>query len=199
MPGQKYTPFASLPDKAVVDNSLTFKAASKSFSLAAMKNGWYFSTNPELLAKAKANNRADITTLSMVANMAALTEGAEWLDQLLPYIEGSHNLVASYVGANMPLVKYAKPQGTYLCWLDVTAVAERIGARQKAAAASKPEKAVTPEQIVQTWFVENARVALTPGSSYGTSGQDHMRMNLATSRRTLRKALESMAEALNKL
>src|SRR4029450_7490130 len=32
--GNKYTPFASLPNKAIVDNSLTFKAASKSFCLA---------------------------------------------------------------------------------------------------------------------------------------------------------------------
>ena len=33
--GQKYTPFAALPNKAMVNNSITFKAASKSFGLAA--------------------------------------------------------------------------------------------------------------------------------------------------------------------
>ena len=43
---QKYTPFASLSNKAVVDNSLTFKAASKSFGLAAHKVAWFYSTNP---------------------------------------------------------------------------------------------------------------------------------------------------------
>jgi len=39
--GQKYTPFASLSNKAVVDNSFTFKAASKSFGLAAHKTAWF--------------------------------------------------------------------------------------------------------------------------------------------------------------
>ena len=34
--GQKYTPFASLPNKDIVNNSITFKAASKSFGLAAI-------------------------------------------------------------------------------------------------------------------------------------------------------------------
>jgi len=199
MAGGKYTPFASLPDKEVVDNSITFKAASKSFSLAAMKNAWYFSTNPELLAKAKANNRADISTLGMVANMATLTGGAEWLDQLVPYIERNHDLVASYVSANMPLIRCVKPEGTYLSWLDVTAVAEMIGAKQKATSTSKPGKTVSPEQVVQEWFVENARVSLNPGSGYGTGGQNHMRMNIATSRRTLQLALDSMAAALRKL
>ena len=37
MEGQKYIPFASLPDKAIVNNSLTYKAVSKTFSLASMK------------------------------------------------------------------------------------------------------------------------------------------------------------------
>ena len=37
------------PNKAIVNNSLTFKAASKSFGLAAMKCAWFFSTNKDLL------------------------------------------------------------------------------------------------------------------------------------------------------
>ena len=40
MKGQKYTPFASLPDKDIVNNSLTYKAISKTFSLAAHKNAY---------------------------------------------------------------------------------------------------------------------------------------------------------------
>ena len=48
--GHKYTPFASLPNKAIVNNSITFKAASKSFGLAAHKVAWFYSTNPELLS-----------------------------------------------------------------------------------------------------------------------------------------------------
>ena len=43
--GHKYTPFSTLPNKAVVNNSITFKAASKSFGLAAMKCAWFFSDN----------------------------------------------------------------------------------------------------------------------------------------------------------
>ena len=60
--GQKYTPFATLPNKAIVNNSITFKAASKSFGLAAMKCAWYFSTNKDLFAATKANNHPDLTT-----------------------------------------------------------------------------------------------------------------------------------------
>jgi cystathionine beta-lyase len=196
--GQKYTPFSSLPNKDIVRNSITFKAASKSFSLAAMKVAWYFSDNEDYIARVKANTRADLTTLGMVANRAALTEGEEWLDQLLVYIDGNHDYVEKFVQANMPLVSCVKPEGTYLAWLDVTKVIEKIGARQLAETASRTSPTpVTPEQIVERWFVQHAKVHLNAGSSYGTGGAGHMRMNIATSRKLVELALTNMAAALN--
>ncbi len=199
--GNKYTPFASLPNKDIVRNSITFKAASKSFSLAAMKAAWFFSDNADYIARVKANNRADLTTLGMVANRAALTEGEEWLTQVVEYIDGNHDFVESFIRTKMPLVKYAKPQGTYLAWLDVSAVADRIGAKEMAAEANKTStsaKPLTPEQMVERHFVKHAKVHMNAGSSYGYGGAGHMRMNIATSRKTLELALTSLASALTK-
>jgi cysteine-S-conjugate beta-lyase len=198
--GQKYTPFASLPDKDIVNNSLTFKAASKTFSLAAMKSAWFFSTNPEYLERVKANHRPDINTLGMVANRAALTEGEDWLDQLLPYIDANHEFVEAYLKEKVPLVKYTKAQGTYLAWLDVSAVVDRVGAKQQAAEESKTSKEpVTPEMVMEKWFVEHAKVQLNAGSSYGTGGAGHMRMNIATSRKVIQMALDNIAQAVSKV
>ena len=201
--GQKYTPFASLPDKDVVNNSLTFKAISKTFSLAAMKSAYFFSTNRKYLEKVKANHRANLNTLGVVANEAAYKEGEPWLDQLLPYIEGNHDFVQSYLRDRMPLVKYAKAQGTYLAWLDVTGVVDQIGAREQADRQTRLQDAslptVTPEMIVERWFVEKAKVHMNAGSSYGTGGAGHMRMNLGTSRRLIAKALDNMSAALSEL
>ena len=200
MAGQKYTPFASLPNKEIVDNSLTFKAASKTFSLAAMKAAWFFSTNPDYLDRVRPFNRADLSTLGMVANRAAITEGEGWFDQLLPYIDGNHDLVESYLKTNTPLVKYAKAQGTYLAWLDVSEVIDRIGAKQTATEESNTTSSmVTPEQVAERWFVENAGVALNAGSSYGTGGAGHMRMNLGTSRQLVQVALDNIATATSRL
>ena len=196
--GNRYTPFASLPNREIVDNSLTFMAASKTFSLAAMKSAWFFSTNPDYLARVKANNRIDLNSFGIVANRAALNEGEDWLDQLRPYIDGNHEFVAAYVKEKMPLVKYTKAQGTYLAWLDVSAVSEKIGARQAAVDASRTSKTpVTPGMVVERWFVEHAKVHMNPGSEYGTGGEGHMRMNLGTSRKLIALALDNMARALN--
>jgi len=195
--GNKYTPFASLPNKAIVKNSLTFKAASKSFSLAAMKTAWFFSTNPDYLARVKANNHVDLTTLGMVANRAALLEGEEWLDQVVAYIDGNHDFAASFVADRIPLIKYAKAQGTYLAWLDVSAIVDRIGAKGEAAELSRTSRVpVTPEKVVQDYLVKHAKVQINAGSNYGYGGAGHMRMNIGTSRRTLETALTNLAGAL---
>jgi len=203
MKGQKYTPFASLPDKEVVDNSITFKAASKSFSLAAMKIAWFFSTNPELLALVRAQHRANTNSLGVVANQGALTdEGADWLDQVNAYIDANHDFAEQYIRENLPGVEYTKAQGTYLAWLDIGGVAERLGAKrlaEEATANSETGRPVTAEAIVGNWFIDNAKVQLNAGSSYGPGGENHMRMNVATSRQTLKLALDNMAAALNDL
>ena len=203
--GQKYTPFSTLENRDIVNNSITFKAASKSFGLAAMKCAWYFSTNADYFARVKANNKADLSTLGMIASKAAYAGGGEWLDQVVAYIDGNHDFVDSYVRANIPLVKCVKPQGTYLSWLDVSAVADKIGAKELAAEAIKnkmaptrPGRAITPETMVERWFVEHANVSLNSGATYGAGGADHMRMNIATSRKTLGLALNSMAAALKR-
>jgi cystathionine beta-lyase len=97
-------------------------------------------------------------------------------------------------------VKYVKPEGTYLAWLDVTAVADKIGAKALAAEANKTKAAsgpmVTPETMVERFFVKHAKVHLNQGASYGLGGANHMRMNIATSRKTLELALTNLARAL---
>ena len=194
--GNRYTPFATL-DPEIVANSLTFKSGSKSFSLAAMKVAWYYSTNPDLLERVKANTRADLSTLGMVAMRAALEEGEPWLDELIPYIDANHDFAESYIRDNVPGVRYTKAQGTYLAWLDVAEFAERIGAAETAARESaEAVNPVTPEAIVQRWFAEHAGVYLNPGPRYGTGGAGRMRMNLASSRGIVELALKNMAEAL---
>src|SRR5712691_12258475 len=199
--GSKYTPFATLPNKAVVNNSITFKAASKSFGLAAMKCAWFFSDNAEYISRVKAANRADLSTLGVISSHAAYQGGEDWLNQCVNYIDGNHDFVTQYVAANIPMIKCVKPQGTYLAWLDVSAVADRIGAKALAEEANKktgPGRAVTPETMVERHLVKTAKVHMNQGASYGLGGANHMRMNIATSRKTLELALGNLANALKK-
>lgn len=198
--GNTYTPFATLPNEAVVRNSVTFKSASKSFNLVGTKCAYFFSTNPEYLARIRAWHREEITTLGMVAHRAAYTEGDAWLDQLRAYIDGNLTFVADYVTKNIPSVTMVKPQGTYLAWLDVSAVVDKVGARATAEQQNRQRdpglSPLTPSHVMEKWFVEHARVQLNPGGGFGTGGAERMRMNCGTSRKMLERALGNIATAL---
>jgi cystathionine beta-lyase len=202
--GQKYTPFGNLPDRGIVRNSLTFKAASKSFSLAAHKVGWFYSTNPDLMARVRVNHRADISTLGVVANQAAYSaDGEAWLSECVDYLDGNFDFALDFISTRMPMIKAYKPEGTYLSWLDVTEVSERLGAVRLAAEANRTREPgtpeLTPEQMIERFFVREAQVQLNQGQSYGVGGVNHMRMNIATSRRMLELGLTNMANAVRKL
>ena len=190
MKGQKYSPYCLLSDRAVAMNSVTFKSASKAFSLSAMKCGWMFSDNSGYMARiASTGHSGDINTLGVVAAQAAYSGGEEYLKQLVAYIDGNHDFVEKFVRTEIPLMRYKKPQGTYLAWLDVNGLVAKLGSPGK----------LTPEQRVQEFLVKEAKVQINAGSNYGLNGAGRMRMNIATSRRTIELALTNIAGALRKL
>jgi cystathionine beta-lyase len=208
--GHKYTPFSTLDNKDIVANSITFKSASKSFSLAGMKCAWFFSTNPEIFKRTAANDRADLNTLGMIAAQSAYSGGEDWLNQCVDYIDGNHDFANQYIKTKLPMIKVGpKPEATYLTWLDVTAIADKIGAQKLADAENKKPQPISfltgkptvvqPDDMVVHWLAKNAYVALVPGNDFGRGGVNHVRMNLATSRKTLTAALDSIAGALKNL
>ena len=193
--GHTYTPYASLDDEAIVRNSVTYKSVSKSFNLSMMKCAYQFSTNPDYLDRIRGagQHRGSMNTLAIIAAEAAYNECEDWLDQLLEYIDGTQDLVESYVNASVPGVKTVKPEGTFLAWLDVAAAMDKAGMKQAAEAAERP---TTPEQAFQRYLVDHAHIHLNPGSSYGLGSAGRMRMNIATSRQLVERALGNMAKAL---
>jgi len=198
-PGHKFTPFASLPDKAIVDNSLTFRAITKTFSMPASKNAYWYSTNKVMLERVKKNHMAGINTLGIVANTAAYQQGAEWLDQLLVYLDGNHQFVEDYIKENMPEVGYTKAQGTFLSWLHFDDIMDKAGVVAKSAASQMTDAPKNETQVFEAWLVENAGVQLNNGISYGKGSERCMRMNVGCSRQVLGDALGRIKNAVKRV
>lgn len=201
--GHRYVPYEALESEAIVRNSITTKSTSKSFNLAATKCAYMHSRNADYIARVKdtGHNEA-VNTLGIVASEAAYNEAEDWLDQLIPYIDGNMDFAEEFISAKVPYIRWIKPEGTYLAWLDVSELAERIGAREMAEEYNRKRKPdeteKAPEHMVEQYLVEKAGVQLNDGFRYGWGGDGHMRMNLATSRKLIAKALENIASAANK-
>ena len=138
---------------------------------------------------------AELSTLGVVANEAAYKDGADWFAQCLTYIDGSHDMVESYIKQHMPTVGYTRNEGTFMTFLDFSKTMESIGASEQYKSHGKQ----SPEHYLQDWLVHNSGVYLNPGSNYGTGGAGHMRMNVASSRHVLKDVFDALASAVNKV
>ena len=192
--GNTYTPYASLDNEDIVHNSITYKSVSKSFNLSAMRCAYMFSSNREYLDRVDGPGqlRQSLNTLALVAAEAAYNECDDWLDQLVKYIDDTHTFTESFIRSNIPSIKFDKPEGTYLCWLDVSEALQKLPQTLP----TNSDEESTPESIFQQHLVEHANIHLNAGSSYGLGGSDRMRMNIATSRQLVELALNNLALSL---
>ena len=99
---------------------------------------------------------------------------------------------------SLPGMSYTKAQGTYLAWVDVGGLMDKIDAQGKSDATQSGEDPKRPVDIVEEWLVHNAGIQLNPGRNYGPGGETFMRMNLGAPRPLIKAALDNIAEAVDK-
>ncbi|WP_255950851.1 MalY/PatB family protein [Streptomyces odontomachi] len=174
--GAVFVPYLSVPGG---ERGLSLMSASKGWNLAGLKAAL------ALAGPAAADDLARIpeevshgpSHLGIIAHVAALRDGGDWLDAVLAGIDGNRRLLVDLLARHLPAVRCTPGQGTYLAWLDCRG----LGLGDDPAAA----------------FLERGRVALNPGSSFGTGGAGFVRMNLATSPELITEAVRRMATALD--
>ena len=181
--GYKHTVFATVSE-AAAQNTITLMAASKTFNIAGLKSSYHIIQNGEL--RKKYNDfltRSELNTAHLFATTAvavAYTEGEEWLEQMLAYVEENIAFLDKYLQENMPKLSFIRPQASYLVFLD----ARELGMEQS--------------RLVD-FFVKEAKVAMNDGTMFGVEGTGFMRMNLGCPRATLELALTKIKAAYDKL
>ena len=115
---------------------------------------------------------------SLVAFEAAYRHGHDWLNALLAYLQVTRDTVMDYANQHLPNITVVPAQGTYLLWLDC----RQLG---------------LDDQLLQQFFLEKAKLALSPGAMFGKGGSGFMRMNIGTSRKNVLLALDKLKQALN--
>ena len=109
--------------------------------------------------------------------MAAYTQGEEWLDQVIAYIDENMKAACAYVKENLPKARMDYPEGTYLLWLDLS------------------EYCGDPEKLAEI-MLKKAKVVLDDGYIFGPEGNGFERINVACPRSILMDCLERIKTAL---
>jgi cystathionine beta-lyase len=162
-PGVTHVPVASLGPE-VAARTITISSASKAFNLAGLRCA-VAHVGHESVAR-----RLDdlpnhllgaVSTPGAEAALAAWTTGEQWLAALRAHLSARRDQLGTRLAAELPSVGFQPPEGTYLAWLEVSALG--LG----------PDPA---ERLL-----EEGRVALSPGEPFGPGGEGFVRLNFATS------------------
>lgn len=181
MPGYKFQPFAAVSE-ACRENSVILNSPSKSFNIAGLQAANIICSQPEwrrrLDRAININEVCDLNPFGPVALKAAYNESEDWIDELNQYLWGNYQTLCAFVDENIPQWKVCKLEGTYLPWVDISAMN-------------------TTAQELCDKLLNEANVWLNPGTMYGPqSGEGYIRFNIATQRLRLIEALNRIKKVL---
>jgi cysteine-S-conjugate beta-lyase len=169
-PGRRHTATACAAPE-IARRLVTLTAPTKTFNIAGALTGNVIIADPRLRARLRASLLASGTSpnrIGVLMATAAYAEGEEWLEALIPYIEGNARLFDTGVNA-IPGLRSMRLESTYLAWVDF-------------AGAGMPPAAYTAR------VEREARIAVNHGATFGRGGETFLRFNLATPRARVEEA-----------
>lgn len=114
---------------------------------------------------------------NLVAFEAAYREGGAWLNALMAYLQNTCDEAIAFIKMHLPIIKVIPPQGTYLLWLDC-------------------RNLNLDDDALNRFFIQEAKLGLSPGAMFGRGGKGFMRMNIGTPKANVMAALARLKAAL---
>lgn len=181
--GKPHYPFAACGEDCEAV-AVTFGAPSKTFNIPGLVSSWCVVRNPALrddfFQWLEINEFSTPTFVSTIGTEAAYRNGGRWLAEAMGYIEENIKTVKDFLKARLPQVGMVEPQASFLIWMDF----RKLG--------------LDHDSLVDL-VVNRAGLALNDGEMFGQEGHGFMRVNVATPRCCLLKALERLETAVNTL
>lgn len=160
-------------------------SASKSFNIPALTGAYGFISDPQareayLTALKGQDGLSSPAVLALVAHIAAYRDGSPWLDALRDYLRANLDYVAQTLNAPFAQLNWQPPAATYLAWIDL----RPLGLDDKA---------------LQQALIEQQKVAIMPGYTYGAEGNGFIRLNVGCPRVKLEAGVARLIAAIRSL
>ncbi|MFK4789766.1 MalY/PatB family protein [Microbacterium sp. ZW T5_56] len=169
--GVAFTPFLDAGDDAR-EVGFAVTSASKAYNLAGLKCALMVTASDrttDVVSHLPVEVEWRTGWFGVIAGVAAYApESDAWLDAVRARLDLNRELVGELVAQHLPGAQYVVPDAGYLAWIDV----RPLGWGDDAA----------------EWILENARVAVNPGPTFGEEGRGFIRVNFATSPEILQDA-----------
>ncbi len=164
------------------DRTIVLNGVSKAYSMTGWRIG--YAAGPTALIKAmkkiQSQSTSNPTSIAQVAATEALNGDQSFIAEMLRAFKERHDFVVA--GLNrLPGVHCLPSQGAFYSFPDMREVIARL-------------EGVEDDVALAEYLLEQAGVALVPGSAFGAPG--HMRLSFATHLDNLREALSRLEKQL---
>ncbi len=177
-PPARYTPFAALGGE-IAARTITLSSTSKGLNIAGLRCAVAHFGSAELQTRFKQINTHIMGTpsiFSILGSESAWKFGGPTLDKNLLQLDANRRRVGEFVQSDLPGISHFSPEATYFSWLDCSAL--NLG------------------EPAAKFFLEKAKVALSPGGDFSSYTDNFARLNFATSPEILEEILSRMANAV---
>ena len=178
MPGYQHIPTQSVSEDAR-NRTVALYAPSKTFNLSGLIGSYHIIYNDRLHDRIKKESSLShynaMNVLSMHALIGAYKEESyEWVDELRETLSVNLDYACDYINTHFDGVSAAKPQGTYMVFIDCADWLDRHG--------------MTLEELLQLGW--DVGVAWQDGRQHG--GVRHIRLNLALPLSRVKEAFDRL-------
>ena len=191
MPGHRFQPFAAVSEECR-NNSVVLNSPSKSFNTAGLMTANIICPDAEVRRRLERainiNEMCDLNPFGPVALIAAYNESEDWIDALNEYIHANYCELCRFFAEQLPRCRVTTLEGTYLTWVDVSALL--------------PLRTADGHEIGNVkqlcdHIMHETNVWVNPGTMYGPqTGEGFIRINIACPRKQMREGLTRMASVL---
>lgn len=117
--------------------------------------------------------------LDMVLAETAYNKCEYWVDEVMEYVEQNFDFLVDYLNKHLPKVKYKKPEGTFLAWINFGAY-------------------VDYEKLFEL-LITKYDLLIESGHVFGESGAGYFRMTVACPQSMLEEGLNRIVKAIKEL
>ncbi|EKS6928528.1 MULTISPECIES: MalY/PatB family protein [Enterobacter] len=160
-------------------------SGSKSFNIPALTGAYGLigdeeSRNGYLSALKGRDGLSSPSVLALTAHIAAYQQGEPWLDALRRYLEENLLYIAQELNSAFPKLNWQPPEATYLAWINL-----------------RPLN--IDDRALQKVLIEQQKVAIMPGYTYGNEGNGFVRLNAGCPRSKLEQGVQRLIAGINTL
>lgn len=178
-PSHKHTAIGSIDPRVI-----TVSAPSKAFNIAGLFASYIICPVDEWRKQiTKVQNKHHVlpTPFANTAIIAAYTDkrAEQWLDQLREELEQQMSEVIDSIETNLPMLRTARPEASYLLWIDFS------------------ELPMSAEER-KSWLHQDVLIFLSPGTPFGPQGEAFERVNIGTRRELLDEAIQRLSTQMKR-